>query len=62
MLILLATMNENKVDEIKKIVPEIPFKNIGDFSDKWDVEEDGDSFDWLLFDGESEEKYLHRSG
>jgi len=45
MLILLATMNENKVDEIKKIVPEIPFKNISDFSDKWDVEEDGDSFE-----------------
>jgi len=45
MLILLATMNENKVDEIKKIVPEIPFKNISDFSDKWNVEEDGDSFE-----------------
>lgn len=44
-MILLATMNENKVDEIKKIVPEIPFKNIGDFSDEWDVEEDGDSFE-----------------
>ncbi len=45
MLILLATMNENKVDEIKKIVPEIPFKNISDFCDEWDVEEDGDSFE-----------------
>jgi XTP/dITP diphosphohydrolase len=45
MLILLATMNENKVDEIKKIVPEIPFKKISDFSDEWDVEEDGVSFE-----------------
>src|SRR6056297_1619610 len=45
MLILLATMNENKVDEIKKIVPEIPFKNIKDFSDEWNVEEDGNSFE-----------------
>jgi len=38
-------MNANKVDEIKKIVPDIPFKNISDFSDQWDVEEDGDSFE-----------------
>ncbi|MFP4462181.1 MAG: RdgB/HAM1 family non-canonical purine NTP pyrophosphatase [Thermotogota bacterium] len=45
MLILLATMNENKVDEIKKIVPDLPFKNIRDFCDEWDVEEDGDSFE-----------------
>lgn len=45
MLILLATMNENKVDEIKKIVPEIPFKNVRDFCDDWDVEEDGVSFE-----------------
>lgn len=45
MLILLATMNQHKVDEIQKIVPEIPFKNIGDFSHEWDVEEDGDTFE-----------------
>src|SRR6056297_1810676 len=45
MLILLATMNKNKVDEIKKIVPDIPFKNISDFCDQWDVEEDGDTFE-----------------
>ena len=45
MMILLATMNKNKVDEIKKIVPDIPFKDISDFCEEWDVEENGDSLE-----------------
>ncbi len=45
MTILLATMNKHKVDEIKKIVPEIPFRNVSDFCDVWDVEENGNSFE-----------------
>jgi XTP/dITP diphosphohydrolase len=44
-MILLATMNKHKVEEISKIVPNIPFKNIRDFSDKWDVIENGETFE-----------------
>lgn len=44
-MILLATMNKHKVEEITKIVPNIPFKNIRDFSERWDVTEDGDTFE-----------------
>jgi XTP/dITP diphosphohydrolase len=38
-------MNKHKVEEISKIVPNIPFKHIRDFSEKWEVEETGETFE-----------------
>ena len=45
MKILLATTNRYKVQEIKEIIPDVDFCSISDFTDHWDVEETGATFE-----------------
>jgi len=45
MKILLATTNRYKVQEIKEIIPDVDFYCISDFTDHWDVEETGATFE-----------------